>query len=236
MSTTSPAPSHPEQTVARTSPSSLRVAAVALAVSAATIGVLLVTTPWGDRLDSGADDVLTYADLVRVHDAAWPSMLLDGFAFAVVWLTVGLGVLHLAQGRGRILALVGAVLTAAGGVLFAMGTAAFATLAWFASADRLSDGTGQALVTFANDQPGHLMGPDMAGFVLTTLGSLVLAAALVRARAVPVSGVVVYVLAALVQFVGLPGRVIDCVQIAMMVMLIGLAGILWRGADGSLRE
>jgi hypothetical protein len=35
----------------------------------------------------------------------------------------------------------------------------------------------------------------------------------------------------LVQFAGLPGRALDCLQIAMMVMYIGLAAILWRRAD-----
>ena len=231
MTTTSSAALQADATVAPTGPGRLRVAAAALAVSAATIVVLLATTPWGDRLDSGADEVLNYDDLVKVHDAAWPSMLLDGFAFAVIGLTVGLGVLHLARGRGRIVALVGAVMTTAGGILFAMGAASFATLTWFASADGLSEGPGQALVQYANDHPGHLLGPDIAGFVLTTLGSFVLAAALIQARAVPVSAVVVYLLLTLVQFAGLPGRAIDGLQIAMMVMLIALAAVIWRRAD-----
>ncbi len=67
-----------------------------------------------------------------------------------------------------------------------MGGAAFATVVWFISADGLSEGAGPSLVDYANDNVGHLMGVDMAGFVLTTLGSMVLAAALIRARAVPV--------------------------------------------------
>ena len=230
MTTTSPAPLHADATVAPTGHVRLRVAAAALAASAATVTVLLASTPWGDRLDSSADEVLNYDDLVTVQDAVWPSLLLDGFAFAVIGLTVGLGVLHLARSRGRIVALVGAVMTTAGGILFAMGAASFATLAWFAGADRLSDGPGQALVGYANDQPGHLMGPEMAGFALLTLGSLVLAAALIRARAVPVAAVVVYVLLTLAQFAGLPGRAMDSLQIAMMVMLIGFATIVWRRA------
>jgi hypothetical protein len=168
---------------------------------------------------------------VKVHDAAWPSLLIDGFAFAVVGLTVGLGVLHLARGRGRITALVGAVMTTAGGTLFAMGAAGFATIGWFASADGLSDGTGQALVDFANDNPGQLMGPDMAGFLLTTVGSLVLAAALIRSRALPTYAVVAYVLLTLAQFFGIPGRAMDFLQIVMMLLLVGLATVLWRRAD-----
>jgi hypothetical protein len=230
MTTTSPGQLHTDAVVAPAGPGRLRVVAAALAVSAAAIAVLLATTPWGDRLDSSKDDVLRYDDLLKVHDAAWPSMLVDGFAFAVIGLTVGLGVLHLARSRGRTAALVGAAMTTAGGILFAMGAVSFATLAWFATADGLSDGSGQALVDYANDHPGHLMGPDMAGFLLTALGSMVLAAALIRARAVPVVAVVVYILLTLAQFVGPQGRALDFLQIAMMVMLIGFAAVVWRRA------
>jgi hypothetical protein len=236
MTTTSPTRIHTDATAPSPGPTRLRVAAVALGASAAAIGVLLATTPWGDRLDSSSDDVLNYDSLVKVHDAAWPSMLVDGFAFAVIGLTVGLGVLHLVRGRGRIAALVGAVLTTAGGILFAMGAIGFAAIGWFASADGLSNGTGQALVDFANDNPGHLMGPDMAGFLLTAVGSLVIAAALIRSRVLPVYVVVAYILLILVQFSGIPGRAMDFVQIAMMLMLIGFAGVLWRRADLGGRE
>lgn len=231
MTTTSPARTHPDLTAGSPGPTRLRVAAVALGASAATISVLLATTPWGDRLDSSSADVLSYDDLVKVHDAAWPSMLIDGFAFAVIGLTVGLGVLHLVCGRGRIAAVVGAVMTAAGGILFGMGAVGFATIGWFASADGLSDGTGQALVDFANDNPGHLMGPDLAGFLLNAVGSLVLAVALIRSRAVPVYAAVAYILLTLAQFSGLPGRAMDFLQIAMMLGLIGFAAVLWRRAE-----
>ena len=135
-----------------------RVAAAALATSAATVSVLLATTPWGDRLDSSSDEVLSYDKLLDVREAAWSSMLLDSFAFAVIGLTLGLGVLHLVRSKGRVAALVGAVLTTAGGILFAMGGAAFATVGWFVSAEGLPDGAGQSLVDYANDNPGHLMG------------------------------------------------------------------------------
>jgi hypothetical protein len=74
------------------------------------------------------------------------------------------------------------------------------------------------------------MGIDMAGFVLTTLGSLVLAAALIRARAVPVPAVAAYLLLTVMQFVGLQGRVIDFLQIVMMVLLLAFAVVVWRRA------
>ena len=57
-----------------------------------------------------------------------------------------------------------------------------------------------------------------------------LSAALIRARAVPVPAVVIYIVLTLVQFTGLPGRAMDFLQIAMMVLLIGFAAVIWRRA------
>jgi hypothetical protein len=230
MTTTSATPLDDSLSSAATGAGRARLIAAALAASSATVVVLLSTTPWGDRLDSGADEILTYDTLLDVRDAAWPSLLLDSFAFAVIGLTIGLGVLHLAQAKGRIAALCGAALTTAGGILFAMGGTAFATLGWFITADGLPPGAGQSLVEYANDHPGHLIGPNMVGFLLTTIGALVLSAALLRARAVPVPAVAAYVVLTVLQFTGLPGRAMDFLQIAMMVLLIGFAAVIWRRA------
>ena len=187
--------------------------------------------PWGDRLDSSADEFLDYDQLLEVRDAAWAGMLVDGFAYAVIGVALGLGVLHLTRTRGRVAALVGAVLTTAGGILFAMGAGAFATFAWFATAPGLPDGSGRALVDYANDHVGHVIGLDMAGFVTFTLGTLVLSAALIRARAVPVVGVIVFVLLTLAQFVMPAGNdVLNYLQIATMVLLVGFAVVVWRRA------
>ncbi len=230
MTTTSPTRLDDSVTPDQTGSGRIRLAAVALAVSCATVIVQLVITPWGDRLSSGAENIITYDKLLEVRDAAWPSMLLDSFAFAVIGLTLGLSVLHLARTKGRIAALIGAVLTTAGGILFAMGATAFATLAWFITADGLPSGAGQSLVDYANDHPGHLIGLNTAGFLLTTIGTLALSAALIRARAVPVPAVIVYIVLTLVQFAGLTGRTMDFLQIAMMMLLAGLAAVIWRRA------
>ncbi len=231
MTTTSPVQADARTTADQTSTARIRVAAAALAGSAATIGVLLATKPWGDRLDSSSDEVLDYDQLLEVRDAAWASMLVDGFAYAVIGLTLGLGVLHLARGRGRVAALVGAVLTTAGGILFAMGAGAFATFAWFATAPGLPDDAGRSLVDYANDHIGHVIGADMAGFLVFTLGSLVLSAAVVRARVVPAPAVIVFVLATLAQFAIPTGNdVLNYVQIGTMALLIGFAAVVWRRA------
>lgn len=48
------------------------------------------------------------------------------------------------------------------------------------------------------------------------------------ARAVPVAAALVYIVLALIQFAGLPGRTMDFLQIAIMVLLIGFVAVVWR--------
>ena len=211
----------PDTTAVDGSATCMRVVAGALGAAGLTVAALLITTPWGDRYDSGATEVLDYQSLHAVPDGAWPAMLADGVAFAVLGVSLGLVICHLVRGRGRFAALLGAVLATIGGVLFAMGGLSFATLTWFAS--EVPEDAGRPLVDYANDNPGHLLGATMAGFLLFTLGGLVLATALFRARAVPVAGVAAYVLLVMTQFAPLSGRALDFVQVAMMALLVTLA-------------
>jgi hypothetical protein len=230
MSTTSSAQIDIATTPTPTGTGRTRAATAALATSALTLAVLLAAPPWGDRLDSGSDHFLDYDNLLEVRDAAWAGMLVDGFAYAVLALTLSLGVVHVTRGRGRVAAVVGAVLTTAGGIMFAMGASAFATFAWFATAPGLPDDAGRDLVAYANNHVGHVIGLDMAGFVTFTLGTLVLSAAVIRARAVPLAPVVVFVLATLAQFMIPTGNALNYLQIGTMALLIGFAALVWRRA------
>jgi len=215
---------HPDTTPV--SVTRIRVAAGALGAAGLTVAALLITTPWGDRYDSGADEVVDYDSLHAVPDGAWTAMLADGLAFAVLGISVSLIVCHLVRGRGRFAALLGALLTTVGGILFAMGSLSFATLTRFASG--VPEDVGRPLIDHANDNPGHLLGATMVGFLLFTLGGLALATALLRAKAVPVAGVAAYMLLVLTQFAPLPGRALDVVQIAMMALLVALAVTVLR--------
>jgi hypothetical protein len=122
----------------------IRVVACSLGAAAMTVAALLATTPWGDRYDSSAEEVLDYDRLGPVRDGAWGGMLADGLAFAVLGLTLGILVCHLVRARGRVAALVGAGLATLGGILFAMGGMSFATLTWFASG--ISEPAGREVV------------------------------------------------------------------------------------------
>jgi hypothetical protein len=212
-------------------PGRIRLVAGALAAAAASVAVLVALHPWGERLDSGADEILSYDVLLRAdRDTAWASLLVDGFAFAVVALTAALGTCLLVRRRGRLPALVGSVLTVTGGVLFAMGSSGFATLTWYATSDALPEAAARGLVTYANDTPAQLLGAQMAGFLLVTVGGLTLAVALGRARAVPLPAVAGFVVLTLALFVPLPAGGIDVVQVLQMALVAALAIPLWRRA------
>lgn len=201
-----------------------RVAAVGLGVGALTIAGLLATTPWGER------NATSYDEITTVRDAAWAGMLADGIAFAVVAALFSMTVLFLVRGRGRALALLGAIVTSLGGLLFAMGSLAFASLAWYATSPAIPVDTGRALMAYAAENPQHGFVPAMIGFLLYTVGSLLLSVALLRGRAVPVAAVIVFAALTLSQFAGVDGRGLDLVQIALMLLLAGLAVIGFRRA------
>ena len=204
----------------------IRLVAGGLAAAAVTVAALLVTTPWGDRYDSSADDVLDYDRLAAVRDGAWAGGLADGLAFALLGVTLGIVVCHLVRGPGRVAALAGAVLTTVGGALFAMGSFAFATVTW--SASGISEGAGRELVDYGNDEVAHLLGATMTGFFLVTLGFLTLASAAFRARTVPRAGVAAFVVLVLAQFAPIPGRALDYLQVAIMALLLLLAVAVLR--------
>jgi hypothetical protein len=210
-------------------PTRVRVVAVALSAAATSVAVLVATHPWGERLDSSAEDVLSYDALRLVdRDAAWAGLLVTGFALAVVAVCAALATCLLARGRGRGAALLGSVLTVAGGVLFAMGSSTFAAVTWFATSEDMSEDGGRRLVDVANEAPGHLLGLEMGGFLLVTLGGLTLAAALLRARAVPLVAVVAFVVLTLALFAPLPPNGTDAVQVLQMVVVAALAIPVWR--------
>lgn len=208
-------------------PGRIRLVAATLAAASLTLAALVLTHPWGERLDSSADDVLAYDHIVDNHANAWPAMLVDILAFGLIAVCLAIGVAHLVRGRGRTLATVGGALVVLGGLLSAMGSFAFTTVLYFVA--EMPEGAGQELVDTANDDVTHLLGVEMAGFLLFTLGSLVLAAALVRGRAVPRLAVAAFVVLTVGLFVA-TGTALDIVQAAQVLLAGAVAIPLLRSA------
>jgi hypothetical protein len=198
------------------------IVSVLLTLGAVVLAVVVLWQPWGAR------DQLGYADLAPHRDAAWLGATVDGLAFAAVCLALGLAVCRLAPARGWVWATVGAVLTGIGGVAFAAGMVAFGSLAWYAtSTDAIPVAAGTAMMTYVDDNPGHVLGLQMAGFLLATVGTLVLMVALWRARSVPRWLPIGYLVLTVGVFV-FSGVALNIVQAVQTLSLVVVAYFAWR--------
>jgi hypothetical protein len=225
MSTTaSPAVSVTAASTAPTGTGRARRAIVSaiLAIGAVTVAVLVLWQPWGER------DHLGYAEIAPHRDAAWLGGIADGLAFAAIGVALGLAVCLLAPVRGAVWANVGAVLTGIGGVAFCAGIASFGSFAWYATeTSAIPAEAGSTLMTYAVDHPGHLLGLQMLGFALSTIGSLVLMVALWRTRSVPRWLPIAYLVLTVALF-AVDGIVLNVVQAVQTLSLLVVAYAVLR--------
>ena len=197
--------------------------AAGLALGAAAVALVLLWHPWETR------DQFGYTDVEPIRDAMWRTILVDGVAYALVGITLGIVVCGFARSRGAIWATVGAALTTLGGIAFAMGEYAFVSLSWYATEpDALSTAQGSKLLDHVVDHPEHGIVVQMAGFAAITLGTLALMVALLRARAVPTWLPVAVIVLLVAQFTPIPSRALDFVQVAQMLLFVGLAWMFVR--------
>jgi hypothetical protein len=197
-----------------------RIVASTLGISAAAVAAVLLFRPWQVR------NSFAYAELAPVRDAVWTAIFIDALAFLALAISAALSVALVARGRGARLADIGAVITIAGGALFAMGAFAFVALVWLVTdTSVLAPADGARVIEAAMNEAAHVVLPQALGFLLYTAGTLILAAALFRSRAVPRWLPIAIVVATLLQF-GFHDRVLDFVQIGGMALWLVLAGLL----------
>jgi hypothetical protein len=198
------------------------IAALALTLGAVATAAAVLWRPWGERND------FAYASLAPVRDAAWAGSVLDGLGIAAAGIALGIAVCLLAPARGAVWATTGAVLTGLGGVAFSAALVAFGVLAWYVTAtDAIDAEAGTALLAYFEENPARIAVLQVPGFLLFTIGTLVLMVALWRARSVPrwlPIGVALLTVAAFI----VPGRALDVVQALQMLSLVGVAWYLWR--------
>jgi hypothetical protein len=68
----------------------------------------------------------------------------------------------------------------------------------------------------------------MAGFLLFTIGSILLLIALIRARTVPLWLPIAFLALVVAQFAPVPSRILDFVQVALTALLVVLAWMFGR--------
>lgn len=200
------------------SPSHTRptIVSTVLAVAAITVAVLVLWQPWGGR------DQMSYADIAPHRDAAWLGTIADGLGVATIGVALGLAVCLLTPARGAAWANVGAVLSTLGGAAYGTGVIAFGTFAWYVTdTAALPASSGTAFLTYATDHPAHLLGLSIAGFLLTTVASLVLMVALWRSRSVPRWFPIGYTVLTIAGFVvgGVALNVVQAVQTLSLLVV-----------------
>lgn len=198
-----------------------------LALGAAVVATVLLFRPWPVR------NSFLYEELAPVRDAIWSSILVDSLGFVAVAIGLSLVVAQLTPTRGSMLANIGAVVTTLGGILFAMGAFAFAAFTWYVTdpgALPIADGT--RLLEYVVANPEHVMLPQMAGFLLYTVGTLLLAGALFRARSVTRWLPTAMIVLTIAEF-ATSDRILDFVQIAAMSVLVVLAALAIRRSTAS---
>ncbi len=194
------------------------VVAATLALAAGVVALVLLLRPWPVR------NSFLYQELAPVRDAVWTAILVDAISFAAIGISLSLAVCLLARDRGARLATVGAIVTTLGGVLFAMGAFAFAAFTWYVTdAAALPVAEGTSLLEYAVANPEHVMLPQLLGFLLYTLGTLILAAAMLRSGSVPKWLPIAIIGTTVAQF-AVHDRALDFVQIGAMGLLI-LVGV-----------
>jgi hypothetical protein len=170
-------------------------------------------------------DTLDYAGLAPLRGEAWASYLIDSIGFMVAAVALSIAVCLLAPARGAGWANAGAILTSVGGMVFSAAVFAFAMLAWYGTA--VPAESGGPVLAALKDDGGHLMGPQVIGFLAYNVGTVLLATALWRARSVPRWLPIALAVLTVAQF-PLPDRLIDVAQALLMAGYVAVAWFVMR--------
>lgn len=179
------------------------------------------------------DVVVRYDEVRAAGGAYWPMHLyLGGPGYAVSWAVTAVFVVLLADGRGRVLNLVGALLSGVGGILFALAiTAEVLPFAYAADPAVLPEPEGRLLFDTLNAQPGLTVPAIVGAQIAISVGMLVALVGMLVSKAVPrwlsIAGIV-YSIVYSVGSAALPtGPYVAASAYLVQVVLVAVIG--WYG-------
>ena len=114
-----------------------------------------------------------------------------------------------------------------GGLVFNAAIVAIAAVGWHATSPEVPAEVGTQLMIRLTDGAVPFARMPL-GFLTFTVGSLLVAGALWRARAVPRVWRGTFGVLTVSQFIGLPASFLDVAQILIMITFIGMAVVSWR--------
>jgi hypothetical protein len=150
-------------------------------VTAAGLSLVSLLKPIG----AGGDALPGYAALAPVRDYAWAFFTFAGVQMVVGVCAAALAAWILVPARGARWATVGGSLVWLGAALYAVGIGGWAAVYYFGTDRALGAATATRLVDRYNHDAAHMLLVPVSGAALVMVGSLLLAVALWRARAVP---------------------------------------------------
>lgn len=204
-----------------------RVVIVVIALVLGTIGSAGLGL-WHPAPDT-ADDLWSYGLVAGIRDLWWAWHVFGGLATAIVAVALGVAVCLLAPVRGSVWANLGAVLTALGGLCFFGGVAGEGILgAYVTDPDALPVEAGTAFWTHFSDNFAPIGAILIPGFLLLTIGPLLLAVALWRAKSVPRWLPIAMALSNVATFFIPFGVLADVLNVIFFGAVVATAWYLWR--------
>lgn len=207
-------------------------AALVAGVLVAGAAVTLALGIWHPEPDT--NEAFSYAAVAPIREAWWAWHLLGAIGVAAGAVAASIAVCLLVRGRGSGWADAGGVLTSLGGLAFGVGIAAEGVLfAYVTDPDVLPADIGVTLMAHLAENPERFVVAIIPGFVLLTVGPVLLAVALWLAGSVPRWVPVTLAVTSLAAAVSPFGAVSVVVNGAFTAALAGIAWHLWRGARQS---
>lgn len=194
-------------------------------LSAVALSVVLYAKPIGN-----GDGLPNYAAIAGMRGYVWGFFLVAGVQLVVGACAAALAAWLLVPGRGAAWATVGGSLVWLGAAIYGVGIGGWATVYYFGTdPGALDPATATRLIDHVNDDTARMLAVPIGGALLVALGSMVLAAALWRARTVPRWVPVVGIVTAITGIVIPPDTVAGIIaEAASSATTIALGWYAWR--------
>lgn len=194
-------------------------------LSAVALSVVLYAKPIGN-----GDGLPNYAAIAGMRGYVWGFFLVAGVQLVVGACAAALAAWLLVPGRGAAWATVGGSLVWLGAAIYGVGIGGWATVYYFGTdPGALDPATATRLIDHVNDDTARMLAVPIGGALLVALGSMVLAAALWRARTVPRWVPVVGIVTAITGIVIPPDTVAGIIaEAANSATTIALGWYAWR--------
>jgi hypothetical protein len=214
------------------SPARARLVAAVLVLGAFASSAFGIWHPAPGVRDGFGSDVIA-----PIRTSWWAWHLFGGLGVAAAAIAVALAVCLLVPTRGATWATLGALLTALGGLAFYGGVAAEGVLGTYATdPEALPAQSGTTLLAFVDDNFEPIGVVLIPGLVLLTLGPLLLAVALWRARSVPRWLPVAFALTSVAGFPLSTGVLAGVAKSAFAATLAAIAWCLWHHIPNTPRS